>query len=187
MRLWILSACLLWVASVHSAPKTPGDSIYQLPLVMTTQDNQQHSLDMYRGKLTLVSMFYASCPDVCPLLIDTLKQIDRQLSAAERKQLRVLLVSLDPKRDTPAALQELAGTHRMDLSRWSVAQTSVANVQKLAAVLGVQYRQLPDGNFNHSSIITLLDRDGRMIGHTSTLGHVEPEFVKKLHTALQGP
>lgn len=187
MRAWLLMVCFCLAASAHSAPITPGDSIYQLPLAMTTQDSQPRNLDMYRGNVTLISMFYASCPDVCPLLIDTIRNIDRQLSATERQKLRVLLVSLDPQRDTPAVLQGLATTHRMDLARWSVAQTSTANVQKLAAVLGVQYRQLPDASFNHSSVITLLDRDGRIVDRTSKLGGIDAEFLKQVQSALQKP
>jgi len=176
---------LLLVADVQGASVTPGDSIYQLPLTLTTQDNQRRGLDLYSGKVTLVTMFYASCPNVCPLLVSTLQQIDRQLSPERRQQMRVLLVSIDPKRDTPAALAELAAAHHLDLSRWSVTQTSAAEVRQLAAVLGIQYRELPDENFNHSSVITLLDRQGRIVGRTSILGRIEPEFLKQLKSALQ--
>ncbi len=178
---------LLVAMAAQGEPVTPGDSLYQLRFGVITQENRRHGLDLYRGHVTLVSMFYASCPDVCPLLITTLQQVDGQLSAEERQRLRVLLVSIDPRHDTPAVLQELARLHRVDASRWSLVQTGAANVRQLAAALNIQYRELPDGNFNHSTVTTVLDGDGRMLGRTATLGRVDPQFFATLKSALQAP
>ncbi len=179
---------LLWVSlAAQGAPATPSDSLYQLQFDVVTQDGRQQRIDLYRGHVTLVSMFYASCPDVCPLLINALQNIDKQLTAAERQRLRVLLVSIDPKHDKPAVLHELANFHHVDASRWSLAQTREANVRQLAAALGIQYRELPNGDFNHSSVITLLDGEGRIQERTTSIGRVEPQFFAKLKSALLGP
>ena len=51
-------------------------------------------------------------------------------------------------------------------------------MRKLAAMLGIQYRELPSGEFNHSSVIVLLDAEGRVVGKTSLLGEADPAFVK---------
>lgn len=60
-----------------------------------------------------------------------------------------------------------------------------AELRKLAAVLDVQYRQLPDGNFNHSSVISLIDPQGRVLARTSALGgEPDEEFVTALRKAL---
>ena len=90
------------------------------------------------------------------------------------------MVSVDPQRDTPAALAELAKTRRIDLSRWTLATADEATVRKIAALLSIQYRQLPDGEFNHSSIVTVLSRDGEIRRQSSLLGRVDPEITAAL-------
>jgi protein SCO1/2 len=51
-------------------------------------------------------------------------------------------------------------------------------------VLGVQYRQLENREFNHSSALVLLDADGRVLARTSTIGEIDPEFVAAVKKAL---
>jgi protein SCO1 len=178
-----LSAFLCVVATLLLAAELPGDSIYQLQAPLTTQDAKPVGLDVHRGQPVLVSMFYASCPHVCPTLIHSIGRMEAQLTEAQRKRLRVLLISVDPERDTPAALAELAKKHGADLSRWTFARTPESSVRQVAAVLGIQYRKLPDGEFNHSSVITLLDADGRAVTRTSMIGRLDEDFVKQLRSA----
>jgi len=57
-------------------------------------------------------------------------------------------------------------------------------VRKLAAVLGIQYRQLDDGEFNHSSALILLDGEGRISARTERIGTIDPAFVEAITKAL---
>jgi len=155
-------------------------SIYQLDVALTSQDNKPIKLDVYRGHATLVTMFYGSCPNVCPLLIETMQQMERSLDDKQIPKLRALLISIDPDRDTPAALMALAKARRVDLARWTLARADASDVRKIAAVLNVQYRKLPNGDFNHSSVINLLDSNGVVMATTSRLGAVDPPFVETL-------
>ena len=173
---------LLAVSGVEAA--TPGDSLYQLDITLTSQGNRASKLDLYRGQPALVTMFYGSCSNVCPLLIERLKSAEGLLDADERDRLRVLLVSIDPDRDTPAALAVIARDHNVDLARWTLARADAADVRKLAAVLNVQYRQLPGGDYNHSTVITLLDPEGRRVATTSRLGGADPEFQQAIRQVL---
>ena len=163
---------------------TPGDSLYQLDITLTTQGNRASRLDLYRGQPTLVTMFYGSCPNVCPVLIEKLKSAEAELVPGERDRLRVLLVSIDPDRDTPAALAVIAREHNVDLTRWTLARADAADVRKLAAVLNIQYRRLPGGDYNHSTVITLLDPEGRRVAATSQLGGADPEFQQAIKKVL---
>ena len=167
-----------------AATQLPGDSIYRLPIALTDQDGKDFHLTDRRGTLQLVSMFYTSCPYVCPLIIDTIKKTQRALDADEQKRLQILLVSFDPERDTVARLKETAGQRKIDTTTWTLARTDTRGVRKLAAVLGVQYRALANREINHSTSIVLLDRDGRIVARTDKLGEIDAEFVAALHTAL---
>ena len=125
-------------------------------------------------------MFYASCPAVCPMLVDTLRATEKQLDPATRADLRVLMISIDPERDTPEALRSLAASRRIDTSRWTLARADSADVRTIAALLNVQYRQLPGGEFNHSTVITLLSPLGVVETSSSKLGTPDPALVAKL-------
>jgi protein SCO1/2 len=177
---------LLFVQSLALAQKPlPAESLYHLQATLTNQAGQSQSLAIYRGSPVLVTMFYGSCPAACPLLIDTVRSVEASLSPAQKSQLRVLLISIDPDRDTPATLSELARTRRLDLSRWTVACAEASTVRKIAATLNVQYRKLPNGEFNHSSVITLLTAEGEIVKQTSTLGSADPELVTAIGRTLE--
>jgi protein SCO1/2 len=174
-----LLAAVLFLAQglVHAQSVLPTESLYNLKAPLIDQSGKSRGLDVYRGQPVLVTMFYSSCPAACPLLIDTLRSIEKSLRAAEQSQLRVLLISIDPERDTVAALKELARVRRIDLSRWTLVRSDSSTVRKVAAVLNIQYRKLPNGDFNHSSVITLLAPSGEILKQTSNLGSSDPEFV----------
>lgn len=140
----------------------PGDSVYQLDLPLSTHHGDERRLGDTRGRPTIVSMFYASCPAACPMLISDIKAIEQQLPPGVRDQLQVVLVTFDPETDTPEALARLAADHGVDGARWTLAATpDPADVRSLAAVLGISYRRLESGHYNHSAVITLLDAQGR--------------------------
>ena len=101
--------CLLLMTSfVGAAPTDPPGSLYHLNVSMQNQRGENHGLDVARGYPVLVTMFYGSCPAACPLIIETLQVIESDLTIADRGQVRVLMISLDPKQDTPEALRDLA-------------------------------------------------------------------------------
>lgn len=166
------------LSMMNGAPSLgAGDSsIYQAHIPLTTQSGKQTELDMYRGHPVLITMFYGTCPDVCPMLIMGMQGYDKQLDAPSRKQLRALVVSFDAARDTPEKLEAVAVMHRADELRWTFASANNIDSRKLAAMLSFQYRQKPDGNFDHSVLITLLDAEGNIVASTNKLSG-DKEFV----------
>jgi protein SCO1/2 len=172
-------------APAPATPALPGDSVFRLEDRFTDQSGHDFALAQRRGQPQLVAMFYSSCPYACPLLVDSGKGVEHALTAAERARLRLLYLSLDPARDTPKALAALAAKRKLDPARWTLARTDDAGVRRTAAALGVRYRKLANGEFNHSSVLILLDRDGRVLARTEKLGAVpDPAFVAKVKAAL---
>jgi protein SCO1/2 len=78
-------------------------------------------------------------------------------------------VSFDAARDTPQQLERIARLHRADPVRWTFANADERDTRRIAALLGVSYRRLPDGDYEHSLLITLLDGEGRIVGSTTRL------------------
>jgi protein SCO1/2 len=176
---------LVMLLTICAAQADSPGSIYNLQVTLTNASGAQHGLDVHRGHPVLVTMFYGSCPMACPLLIDTMRSIERAASPADRERLRLLLISIDPERDTVASLNALATSRKLDSSRWTLARTDAASVRKIAAVLGIQYRKLPDGSYNHSSIVTLLTPDGEIAAHSAQLGKADPELLAALARITQ--
>jgi protein SCO1 len=162
-----------------------SDSVYQINHTFTTQDAKDFKLVERRGKPQLVAMFYTSCRYICPLIIDSAKAVEHSLSPAEQKNLSILLISMDPARDTPEALMFIAKKRKLDTSRWTLARTDANGVRTIAALLGVRYRALSDGEFNHTSALILLDAEGRVLARTETLGNKpDPQFMATVKKTL---
>jgi len=168
--------------AMEAAPPR-GDSIYALSASLVDQRGRTVGLDLFRGHPVLISMFYATCPDACPLLIADLQRMERELPPRIKADLRIVLVSLDPERDTPDALQALARTRQVDESRWRLLRAPEETVRDVAALLGVKYRRLPDGSFNHSSVITLLDPDGAIVARDDAIGGPHEALLRRLRGA----
>jgi protein SCO1 len=163
---------------------TPGDSVYQLTDAFQDQRGAEARLDVFRGHPVLMSMFYASCTDTCPLLIAELHRIEASLAPALRADLRVILVSLDPARDTPSALGRLADTHRIDAARWRLLRGTDDSVRDVAAVLGVKFRRLSKGTIDHSTVIAVLDRRGVVESRIEGITPGDPRRLARVTEAL---
>jgi len=143
-------------------------SLYQLQAKLQGGDGKTVGLDVFRGQPVLISLFYGRCPAACPMLISQIKRIEAGLSPEARAGVRVLLVSMDPESDTPEVLAALTEAHRLD-GRWRLTRTDDAKVQEIAAVLGVRYRKLKNGQINHSTVVTVLDAAGNPVARVDGL------------------
>ncbi len=172
-------------AAPAKAPPLPADSVYQLPLRLTDQHGKGWDWGRKRGQPQLVSMFYSSCQYICPLIVESGKAVERALTPAQRARLGVMLISMDPARDTPETLAKMVKQRHVDDRRWSLASPRADAVRSVAGVLDVRYRQLSDGEFNHTSVLILLDADGRILARTEKIGSdIDPAFVAKVKAAL---
>ena len=173
------------IARSSAGNSLPPDSVYHLQVAVEDQYGVITGLDRYKGQPVLVTMFYTSCPHVCPMLISTIKLTESKLSAAERADLRVLTISIDPERDTPDTLLETLERHSVDTSRWSMVRSEPGDLRTIAGVFGIKYKQLPDGEFNHTARIVLLDRDGTQVASTDQLGRHDAVFLEAIKKSLR--
>lgn len=192
MKAWLatlsLGLVLMMPAQAANPVNTlPGDSVYLLSATLTDASGKPVAWQQMRGKPRIATMFYSSCPFMCPLIIESGKGIDKSLTPAERSKLGFVMVSLDPKRDTPQVLTALAKKRGVDLNRWTLLRPEPRDVRLLAGVLEVRYRALANGEFNHTSVLILLDANGRVLARTENIGPTpDPDFLQAVHKAL-GP
>ena len=185
LRRFVLLALLLPAIAVAAPPPLPADSLYRVDARMTDAQGRPFTLGARRGQPQVVSMFYASCAYTCPMLVDAAQAMRAQLTGPERERLAMTLITIDPARDTPAALARKARERDLDPATWTLAVPAPPDVRVLAALLGIRYRALADGDFNHTNALVLLDADGRLVARTERLGPApDPAFVAAVRRAL---
>jgi protein SCO1/2 len=169
-----------------AAPTLPGSSVYQLKVPLIDQDAHKTRWEEAPKGPRIVSMFYSNCEFVCPMLFEAIKVVEAALPAESRNHLSVGLISLDPQRDSPAALKKTASQRSVDETRWRLYRAESADVRKLAATLGIQYRRLSSGEFNHSTVLILLDAQGRIVARTEKISSVDPAFLNEVKRLTAG-
>lgn len=167
-----------------AAPAVPDDSIYQLEASFLDQAGDKSAIDVHAGKPVLLAMFYATCPSACPRLIADVQRVLALLPEGERAQVRVVLVSLDPERDTPAVLAGVLASRGLDPARTTLLTGSAADTRRLAALLGVKYREDGKGAIDHTSRIVVLDARGRIVDRKDGLGGSVTETAAELRALL---
>ena len=148
-------------------PRTERATVFPEPralpaLGLIDQDGQPLAATFLQGHWTLVFFGFTQCPDVCPTTLATLAQSTRQLADLPPAQRpRVLLVSVDPERDTPDILAPYV---RFFDPSFLGATGSLEAVAAAAAAFNVPYAKvpLPDGGYtlDHGSGIFVVGPSG---------------------------
>ncbi len=181
----VVKATGAWAPAATSVA-IPANSVYQVPTPLTDAAGQRFVLKDAAGAPLLVTMFYGDCHSACPIVIETLKRTVGALGA-DGKRLRVLLISLDPKRDTPKSLGMMADMQKLDPAQYRLAVAgNDSDTRMLASALDIRYRPLDNGEISHTTRIALLNADGSVRADSSKLT-VEPdaEFVRQIALALK--
>jgi protein SCO1/2 len=95
------------------------------PLALRNYSGRRVSIAHFRGKAVLVTFVYTHCPDVCPLIVSNLAAAERGLGT-RASLVRIVAVTVDPRRDTPAAVRSFlaarGATGRVDYLLGTLAQ-----------------------------------------------------------------
>jgi protein SCO1/2 len=157
------ACCASAESAATSAPATDftRHSLYQLDASWTNDAGARVQLADYRGHPVIVAMFFAQCEYACPMLVSDIKRVREALPAAVRDQARVVLVSFDTERDTPAALKAYRERMALDES-WMLLRGDESTVQEFAMLLGVKFKRDARGQFAHSNLVTVLNAEGEI-------------------------
>ncbi len=113
-----------------------------------------------RGKIVLATFVFTTCPDVCPLLTAKFASIQRTLQEKKVDDYLLLTITTDPERDTPAALKSYAEQFKADFNHWLFLTGPKQDLAKVWKAFGVTVRKRPDGQIQHTTLATLIDRRG---------------------------
>jgi protein SCO1 len=172
--------CRKTPAAAEAAPAAlPAGSIYQLETAYTTDAGQAFRLSALRGRPVVLALFFASCNYACPLIVADLTRLQAALPAPLRDEVAIVLVSFDVARDTPEVLAKYRD-ERLLGPQWTLLRGNDDAVAELAALLGVKYRLEADGQFAHSNLFTILDREGQVVHQRMGLQGGLPEAAAAL-------
>jgi cytochrome oxidase Cu insertion factor (SCO1/SenC/PrrC family) len=137
------------------------------PFALTDQNGKTVTSDSLKGKPTLIYFGFTFCPDVCPTSLLLMETAVEKLGPDTPKKVNLVFITVDPERDTPALMKgyvENFGPTFIGLTGTQEQITQVARAYR------VYYQKVPGKNgspylMDHSSIVYLLDRNGRFVTH----------------------
>jgi protein SCO1/2 len=178
----VLIAAMLAACGDAKAPPTDGPAATDFILQTAAGPLDSRSL---RGKVLLIYFGYTHCPDVCPASLAADAQALNALTPAERARTKLLMVSVDPQRDTPAVLKSYAAFFHPEMIG---ATGSPAEIDALAGAFGAMFlRQPPDADgryaVDHTTHTYLVGPDGRL-AQTLPSAMPTPEVVAAIRKHL---
>ncbi|MEQ6122126.1 SCO family protein [Reichenbachiella sp. MALMAid0571] len=157
-------------SSSQSSEELDEMSIYHLPSKWNTQNGEQIELKDLQGNVLVMVMIYTSCQMACPRLVADMRNIDTQIEEKLKKNVKMILVSIDPETDTPDRLKKFSIENQMEGNQWLFLQGTPESVREFANVLAVKYKKITPIDFSHSNIISVFDQQGVLIHQQEGLG-----------------
>jgi protein SCO1/2 len=152
-----------------AAPVTAVATVFRAPrplpeFSLLAHDGTRFDRGRFAGHWTLLLFGFTNCPDACPTTLTALALARRDLADLPRAQLpQVVMVSVDPARDTPARLADYVP--HFDPGFTGVTGTPAA-IEGLTKALGVAVQAGPviDGTYtvDHTAAVFLIDPDSRL-------------------------
>lgn len=163
-----------------ATPK-PDPSIYELSSRWKDIEGQSARVSNGKGSHVLIAMVYTSCAHACPMIISKIQEIETALKAGGLKGLKMVIASFDVKNDRPAKLKAYVRERNLDPEKWIfLSPDSDSDARELAVTLGISYKDLGNGDFSHSNVISLLDPNGVVIAKIDSLTASHEPFLKAI-------
>lgn len=154
---------------VLAANDAAQGSLFDLGSKWTTESNKTIELNQYRGSLFIISMFYATCQSICPRLVADMEQLAKKIKESTGQEPRMVLVSFDSEKDSPDVLN--AYKKKMKLNdNWTLLSGKEADIRMLSVVLGINYKKISNGEFNHSAVYSLVSKEGFIVSRIEGIG-----------------
>jgi protein SCO1 len=116
-----------------------------------------------RGKVWVASFIFTSCAGSCPIMTHHLAKAQADLPV--RDDFKLVSVSVDPERDTPAVLAQYAAKNGADRSRWLFLTGDKAQIHRLSRETFKLAVDESGTTVDHSSKFVLVDRNGMIRGY----------------------
>lgn len=157
-----------WILASSSAPVSAPASAanaYQLKTEWRAEDGKKVVLaKRYAGEPVIMSFVYTSCGATCPLTTKNLQRLEQAMKKANKRS-RILVVSLDPKHDTPNAVKAYRQRYGLNgNTNWEVLVGDEGELRKLTMLLDFRFStNVESGAIMHDNKIFLLSEHGEVL------------------------
>jgi protein SCO1 len=127
---------------------------------LTSQDGAQVALADFRGKVVVVTFIYTSCADTCPVLTAMMAHVQDQLGHDFGVKVVFVSITVDPERDTTAALKQYAETFGADLNGWTFLTGTPGTIRDVTRQYGVFASKTASGDVDHTFLTSIIDQRG---------------------------
>jgi protein SCO1/2 len=131
-------------------------------LELTDHDGKRRTLEDFKGKVIVLFFGFTHCPDACPTTLAELATVAKELGP-DAQRMQVLIVTVDPERDTPEVLQKYVPAFNPSFLGLYGTPAETAAAAKEFKVY-VQKQPQPGGSYtvDHSAGTFIFDREGRL-------------------------
>ena len=131
---------------------------------LTRASGTNFRLSETRGKVVMLFFGYTSCPDVCPTTMAETKQALDKLGENDAKDVQVVFVTVDPKRDTPERMQEYVNHFNSGFIGLSGSEESLAKVWSDYGIFRLEVPGISAAGYtvDHTARVTLIDQQGNL-------------------------
>ena len=178
-----LSIILIFLVTMQNAF---ADSLYDLKTNWRDTENNKTDVSIAKGSYTIIAMVYTGCAQACPMTISKIKEIEKDFSKAKFTDLKIVLASFDVKNDRPPKLKKYQTERKLNPDQWKFLSAETEDdARKLAVTLGISYKDIGDGDFSHSNLITLLDPNGKIVASINSLNASTEPLIDGLKESLK--
>lgn len=127
--------------------------------------------NIIKNKITLMAMIYTHCPDICPMTTHNMSLIEQRLPDNLKNQVKFVVISFDPNRDTPGVLKKFAEIRDLSFDKWTFLSGDAKNTEEVMLKFGIKaipadstYDENGELSYNviHTDRISLIDQNGRL-------------------------
>lgn len=159
------------------------------PFSLTDQNGNTFDNTNLKGHWSLLFFGFTSCPDVCPVTLSALAQVEKHLAESGRKdlpdKLKIYFVSVDPDRDSAAVVAKYVEAFSPNFTGVTGTHDALA---AFAQQLNVAFMKVPDTNggytIDHTGNIVIIDPNGRYAGFMK-LPH-QPDRILMAYKSIAG-
>jgi protein SCO1/2 len=141
-----------------------GNTQFGSDFSLPDSSGKVRTLGDFKGKVVVLFFGYTHCPDVCPTTLAELAQTMQKLGD-DAKRVQVLMVTVDPARDTPPILTEYVSAFSPSFVALRPADTT--QLVKITKDFRVYYAQVPgkapgDYTMDHTAASYVFDPQGKL-------------------------
>lgn len=181
MKSLLLGFLLSFCCNTFAEVTLPSDSIYQVGGNWQTQEDKTIQLKELSGKAQVIALVFTGCSTACPVIIESMKRVEKKVPANQRDKVGFVLATLTPDTDYPKTLRAFAEQKKLN-ANWKLLRGTNETVRSLSNALNGRYKMAADGDVVHSNTVTLLNSKGQIsIQAPGTLNGIQPmlDMVEK--------